>query len=304
MKFLLLDAHGVLLRVKGSVGAIYSNTAHRHGIRLSEAHVNTHFGDAFRRAPQFSAPYRTSLPTNTLIALNRSHSSRKSYNSSNASKRIEYPTSQHRASSFAASMTTPTIPLMESLQHSLHSVDKSNDMHVEKLMRWEKAWWRRIVEYVCQRSHVDVDSRNFDAFFENVYEEFSQQQTWEIFEDVRPLLERAQTKGIPVGVVSNFDTRLVGLLHDFGLLPYISSVTLSTWCGFAKPDQRIFQQALHDLQVDVRIARNTPLRSFLLIYSQILHAFSHASAHIQLFFSSKNWKKVTKSAGIHHFRFL
>lgn len=50
--------------------------------------------------------------------------------------------------------------------------------------------------------------------------------------------------GLKLGVVSNFDNRLEGILHSCGLLPHFSFLLTSEGAKVAKPDAAIFHQAL------------------------------------------------------------
>lgn len=57
--------------------------------------------------------------------------------------------------------------------------------------------------------------------------------------------------GLQLGVVSNFDNRLEGILRGCGLLSYFSFLLTSEMAGVAKPDPAIFRQALQRCGVTV-----------------------------------------------------
>ena len=63
-----------------------------------------------------------------------------------------------------------------------------------------------------------------------------------------PALENLRSQNIEMGVISNFDTRLIKVLKLLDLEQFFASITISSQAGFAKPDQNIFKQALtkHD----------------------------------------------------------
>jgi len=110
-----------------------------------------------------------------------------------------------------------------------------------ELLAREQNWWRAIVR-AAFAAHWFAD---FEAYFRTVYAEFARAEVWEVYDDVFATLETLRARGITLGVISNFDQRLLPLLHDLRLEPYFASATFSSRAGFAKPDARIFAHALH-----------------------------------------------------------
>jgi putative hydrolase of the HAD superfamily len=108
----------------------------------------------------------------------------------------------------------------------------------------EYRWWRVIAQQTFS-STGDLDRFvDFDSFFADLYAYFATAEPWELYPDVPPALERWRRRGIALGVVSNFDTRLYQVLQELRLLSYFSSVTLSSEVGAAKPSPAIFATAL------------------------------------------------------------
>jgi putative hydrolase of the HAD superfamily len=90
----------------------------------------------------------------------------------------------------------------------------------------------------------------FDAYFDAVYQHFEDPAVWEVYPDVVPALSALDELGCPLGVVSNFDSRVLGILDGLGLGPRFASVTLSSEVGATKPDAVIFARALARHDVD------------------------------------------------------
>jgi putative hydrolase of the HAD superfamily len=112
------------------------------------------------------------------------------------------------------------------------------------LLAWERAWWQQVVqETFAQVGSLGVFSQ-FEAFFHQVFELFAGADPWELYPETLPVLQTLQQEGIRLGVISNFDSRLLPLLRQLQLDPYFSSITLSTQVGYAKPDAPIFRSAL------------------------------------------------------------
>jgi FMN phosphatase YigB (HAD superfamily) len=71
-----------------------------------------------------------------------------------------------------------------------------------------------------------------------------------LFADVIPALNRIRAAGIRLGVVSNWDVSLTGVLEECGILDEFAAVSASAVVGVRKPDPAIFLHALDQLSVD------------------------------------------------------
>lgn len=128
------------------------------------------------------------------------------------------------------------------------------------LERRERAWWRTLVGRVIDLVGARID--DFDGFFDTLYGHYARGAAWECFPDVLPVLDalrdpaegRADGRGLKLAVVSNFDSRLPAVLADLGIADRLDLIVFSSMAGSAKPDPRIFRQALAALAVDPRRA--------------------------------------------------
>ncbi|HTS19648.1 MAG TPA: HAD-IA family hydrolase [Verrucomicrobiae bacterium] len=110
----------------------------------------------------------------------------------------------------------------------------------------EKAWWRELVFRVLQQEN--------EACFEELYDAFARADAWRVYPDVEDALRQARVRGLHVGVISNWDGRLRGLLEKLGLSAYFDSMTVSCDIGAEKPAAAIFQAALRAAGVGVEEA--------------------------------------------------
>lgn len=111
----------------------------------------------------------------------------------------------------------------------------------DKLLDLEKGWWRNLVRAVF----ADCASfTHFDEFFDDVFDQFRKPELWRVYDDVLPTLIELKQRGIRLGVISNFDSRLHDVLHVLELDRFYDSIHISTRVGAAKPDPAIFQAAL------------------------------------------------------------
>jgi putative hydrolase of the HAD superfamily len=108
----------------------------------------------------------------------------------------------------------------------------------------EYTWWRDVAIATFDRAEVLPQFADFDAFFTTLFEYFATAAPWELYDDTLTTLAALRSAQIPLGVLSNFDSRLHRVLPALGLADYFQSVTVSTEVGSAKPDGAIFQAAL------------------------------------------------------------
>ena len=105
----------------------------------------------------------------------------------------------------------------------------------------EKQWWRDLVRQVFSPLGPFPA---FDAYFDELYDFFAQPRAWRLYPDTRPALEALRVRGVRLGVISNFDSRLFGLLDGLGIVRFFDPTVISTRAGAAKPDPAIFSHAL------------------------------------------------------------
>lgn len=116
----------------------------------------------------------------------------------------------------------------------------------ERLADLERRWWRRIVRHTFRVGGVvRVPPDLCDALFRH----YATPEAWYRYEDTLEALGRLRDRGYRLGVISNFDSRLHGILHGLGMSALLDCVTVSSAAGDAKPGRRIFEQALGALDV-------------------------------------------------------
>jgi putative hydrolase of the HAD superfamily len=138
----------------------------------------------------------------------------------------------------------------------------------------ERKWWGKLVRKVFEPWEP---FGQFDAFFDELFDYFSQPQAWTLFPDVVETLAALKQRGIILAVISNFDSRLINILNGLGTSEWLEEIYVSSRVGHAKPDRRIFETALrqHNLNAvnaahigdseenDLRGANNAGLKGFL-----------------------------------------
>ena len=139
-------------------------------------------------------------------------------------------------------------------------------------------WWKQVVWATFNHLGLLENFTDFAAFFNEIYLYFGTKEPWYVFPDTVKSLQRWRDRGIELGVISNFDSRLIGLLNLLNLDQFFTSITISSTAGSAKPETNIFQIALskHNLAAnqawhigdspieDYEGAKNAGLSSFWL----------------------------------------
>ena len=112
------------------------------------------------------------------------------------------------------------------------------------LRQAEIGWWGRLIDAVLLATAGVAAPLELHH---QLFEAFADPALWRVYDDVPPMLERWRAAGLRLAVVSNFDSRLAGLLVGLGLAERFAAVVVSSRAGAAKPSPRPFQLALDAL---------------------------------------------------------
>ncbi|XP_010189455.1 PREDICTED: haloacid dehalogenase-like hydrolase domain-containing protein 3 [Mesitornis unicolor] len=138
-------------------------------------------------------------------------------------------------------------------------------------------WWVDLVKQTFRLTGVHEDGL-LTLMAENLYRDFCSARNWEALPGASETLSQCCQRGFRMGVISNFDNRLENILTQCNLRHHFEFILTSESAGFAKPDRRIFKQALHlsgvppeqaahigdDYSRDYSAARAVGMHSFLL----------------------------------------
>jgi putative hydrolase of the HAD superfamily len=107
-----------------------------------------------------------------------------------------------------------------------------------------RAEWAGLVDATFKGVIKDTPSQ---TFFPELYERFTEPDAWRVFPEVVPTLDALASRGLKLGVISNWDFRLRPLLRKLRLYDYFDAVVVSCNVGFCKPSPVIFQHAAEKL---------------------------------------------------------
>lgn len=111
----------------------------------------------------------------------------------------------------------------------------------------ERGWWLRLLERMCELKGAPPPSRFAAA---ELFHRFAAAEAYEVYPEVPGVLERLRREGLKLGVISNWDHRLPGVLGHLGLAGFFDTIVYSSRAGVEKPGARIFHQALDELGVE------------------------------------------------------
>lgn len=104
-----------------------------------------------------------------------------------------------------------------------------------------RRFWHALVHATFAQVALPDD---FEGFFDELYWLFSKPTVWRLYPECLTVLQTLRQQGYVVGVISNWDIRLVDLLHGLGLMDWVQHVSISAVVGWEKPHGNIFAHAL------------------------------------------------------------
>jgi putative hydrolase of the HAD superfamily len=113
----------------------------------------------------------------------------------------------------------------------------------------ERAWWRARVRETFRAADGRARFDDFEACFAALWRHYASAAAWRLAPGAREGLAALATRGLALGVLSNFDQRLHAILRELGLAGCFASVVLPADAGAAKPERAIFAAALARLGV-------------------------------------------------------
>ncbi len=106
----------------------------------------------------------------------------------------------------------------------------------------DREMWVQITRLLIRK--LDWNGFAFDPWFDDLYGVFGTAEVWRLYDDVRPALSALADRGLRVGIISNWDSRLSAIVDQLELTAGLSCVLASGAVGVRKPDPAIFRRAL------------------------------------------------------------
>ncbi|OWF37479.1 haloacid dehalogenase-like hydrolase domain-containing protein 3 [Mizuhopecten yessoensis] len=105
-------------------------------------------------------------------------------------------------------------------------------------------WWQDLVKKTFVDAGYQGNDSTISTIFTHLYIHFGTSNGWEVLPGADQTLQNLKNSGVKLGVISNFDERLETILNKIALKHHFDFVISSKEFKIAKPDVRIFQEAL------------------------------------------------------------
>ena len=106
--------------------------------------------------------------------------------------------------------------------------------------------WIGMYSLLCRELGIEDEAERIAL---RVYDEFGRADRWRAYDDVIPAFLRLRDRGLALGLISNWDKRLTGLMEGMGISTLLDTIVSSAEVGLHKPDPRIFELACERLGV-------------------------------------------------------
>ncbi|KAI6223676.1 Mediator of RNA polymerase II transcription subunit 17 [Aphelenchoides fujianensis] len=109
-------------------------------------------------------------------------------------------------------------------------------------------WWTEVMRR-CFGPRIAEDAR-FPELTREIFDHFGRAAAWELTSEENARVVRAiRERGVKTAIISNFDSRLHGILDELRLSALFDRVFISGEVGHQKPDGEIFRHVLEQLGV-------------------------------------------------------
>jgi putative hydrolase of the HAD superfamily len=109
-----------------------------------------------------------------------------------------------------------------------------------------QAFWLWVYQtYLTELGHASAADSDLPK---RLLETFILSESYRLYDDVIPTLDRLKRAGYTLGVISNWEAWLDRLLVDLAISAYFTVTVVSGAAGIEKPDPRIFHRALEGAQ--------------------------------------------------------
>ncbi|XP_050423486.1 rhythmically expressed gene 2 protein-like isoform X2 [Adelges cooleyi] len=110
---------------------------------------------------------------------------------------------------------------------------------------WDN-YWRKFAQNVISGAiPKEYASNNLKiiTIVDDLMNTYSTGETFKLQNGAIDLLKYLKKKQVPLGVISNYDPRIINIINNLGIADYFLFILSSYQVGYAKPDIEIFQKA-------------------------------------------------------------
>ncbi|XP_056649225.1 rhythmically expressed gene 2 protein-like [Diorhabda sublineata] len=134
--------------------------------------------------------------------------------------------------------------LANNFKNNFYKMSKEHPMYGRNTgLGWEN-WWKILVKESFKSCDLNIEDKKLDDVASHLINMYKTSKVWQLTDGANGLLSYIRSKGIPMGVISNYDPRLSSTLTNTKLRHYFQFVLTSYEIGFEKPDPNIFLEAM------------------------------------------------------------
>ena len=133
------------------------------------------------------------------------------------------------------------LPRMYQLYERLYRQDESFWQDEQRA----RAIWLQMYEYLGSLLAIPAELR--PLLSQKVYTYYLSAKAWQLFDDAPQTLRALRDQDIKMGIISNCESTLVGIISGLGLSDFFGSVLVSADVGMHKPMPQMFELALSRL---------------------------------------------------------
>ncbi len=148
--------------------------------------------------------------------------------------------------------------VLQALEFELPTLSRNRALSLEEDLG--KTFWEDFYAEAFRRLDVNADVSQAVA---EIREQFMRGEFEVLFDDTVAALDALKTKGVPMGILSNFSPNLEDLLRRLGIHDYFNFFIVSAIAGVEKPDKKIFDLAVREA--------NRPRNQVVYIGDSIFH---------------------------------
>lgn len=112
----------------------------------------------------------------------------------------------------------------------------------------EQGYWLRFARLALEKAGVGRHEAPVEQVLEGLRESFLAPSSWLVYPEVPAVLDELRRLGARLAVVSNWDSRLPGLLDRLGLADRFDAIVVSHLEGIEKPHPDLFRRGLERLR--------------------------------------------------------
>ncbi|MBC2608209.1 HAD-IA family hydrolase [Pelagicoccus albus] len=139
----------------------------------------------------------------------------------------------------------PADQLQEGFKRAFRCVSKDRSILDGERREW--SYWKSIVGESI--SHFSPPPEDFDALFEDIWEEFSHGDRWRAEPTAAATLDALRKRGYQTALLTNWDSRVRQVVEETGFSDKFDALFISSEIGFEKPDPKIFQHCQRELNL-------------------------------------------------------